>query len=191
MKVGLDKKSIIEMAVNIADERGISSVTLKLLARKLGVKPPSLYKHFRGGVDELNKELTLYGWRCLENEIARVAIGKSKDDAITAICYAYRDFVSKHRGVFEAIQWYNMYQSAEHLQATQNIIDILFQVLDAYNLIEQQKVHCIRMLRGFLQGFSAIESHRGFGNSVSIDDTFDFALKTILNGVRELQGESA
>lgn len=45
----------------------------------------------------------LYGWRSLEDEITRAAIGKAKDDAIIAICYAYRSFVSEHKGLFEAI----------------------------------------------------------------------------------------
>ena len=85
MKVGLDKKAIIEAAANMADEKGISNVTLKVLATKLGIKSPSLYKHFSGGLNELNKELMLYGWRSLECEIARAAIGKAKDDAIIAI----------------------------------------------------------------------------------------------------------
>lgn len=124
----------------------------------------------------------------MESEIIRAAIGKSKDDAIIAICYAYCNFVSRHRGLYEAMQWYNMYQSAEHLQTTQGIISILFQVLEAYSLNEEQKVHCVRMLRGFLQGFSTIESHGGFGNPAPLDDTFDFALKTILSGIRDLQG---
>lgn len=187
MKVGLDKKTIIETAANIADEKGIMNVSLKVLANELGIKSPSLYKHFNGGLDELNKELMLYGWRSLENEITRAAIGKSKDDAITSICYAYRNFVSKHKGLFEAMQWYNMYQSEEHLQATQGIIDILFQVLEAYDLTEEQKVHCVRMLRSFLQGFSAIESHDGFGNPTPLNNTFNFALKTILNGISDIQ----
>ena len=52
---------IVEMAANIADERGIANVTLKVLAAELGVKFLSLYKHFNGGLDEPNKELMLYG----------------------------------------------------------------------------------------------------------------------------------
>lgn len=188
MKAGLDKNTIIEVAANMADEKGIANVTLKVLASELGVKSPSLYKHFSGGLDELNKELMLFGWHFLENEITRAAIGKAKDDAIKTICYAYRNFVTQHRGLFEAMQWYNMYQSEEHLQATQGTISVLFQVLEAYGLNEEQKVHCVRMLRGFLQGFSSIESHGGYGNPVSLDDTFDFALKTILNGIGDLQG---
>ena len=188
MKVGLDKKTIIEAAANMADERGIANVTLKVLATELGVKSPSLYKHFSGGLDELNKELMLYGWRLLEADITRAAIGKSKDNAVRAICLAYREFVAKHKGVFEAMQWYNMYQSEEHLQATRGTVSILFQVLEAYGLTEKQKVHIVRMLRGFLQGFTTIESHGGYGNPTPLNDTFDFAIKTILNGIRDLQG---
>lgn len=188
MKAGLDKNSIIEAAANMADERGIVNVTLKVLATELGIKSPSLYKHFSGGLDELNKELMLYGWRSLETEIIRAAIGKAKDDAIIAICYAYRKFVAEHKGLFEAMQWYNMYQSEEHLQATQGTVSVMFQVLEAYGVTDEQKVHIVRMLRGFLQGFSSIESHGGYGNPTPLDETFDFALNTILNGIRNLQG---
>lgn len=187
MKVGLDKKTIVEAAAKMADEKGIANVTLKLLATELGIKSPSLYKHFGGGLEELNKELMLYGWRSLEGKITEVSIGKAKDDAIIAICHTYRNFVAEHKGLFEAMQWYNMYQSDEHLQVTKGTVSILFQVLEAYGLTEEQKVHIVRMLRGFLQGFSAIESHGGYGNPTSLDDTFDFALKTILNGIRDLQ----
>ena len=176
MKTGLDKDKIIEMAANIADEKGLANVTLKVLATELGIKSPSIYKHFSGGLDELNKELMLYGWRSLETEITKAAIGKSKDDAIISICHVYRDFASRHKGLFEAMQWYNMYQSEEHLQATSGTVSILFQVLEAYGLSEEQKVHIVRMLRGFLQGFSTIESHGGYGNPTPLDDTFDFAL---------------
>lgn len=188
MKAGLDKDKIIEAAAKMADEKGIANVTLKVLATELGIKSPSLYKHFSGGLDELNKELMLYGWHSLESELTRAAIGKAKDDAIIAICYAYRHFVAEHKGLFEAMQWYNMYQSEEHLQATQGIVSILFQVLEAYGLAEEQKVHIVRMLRGFLQGFASIESHGGYGNPTPINDTFDFAIKTMLNGIRNLQG---
>lgn len=188
MKICLDKTTIIKVAANMADEKGIANVTLKALAAELGIKPPSLYKHFNGGLDELNKELMLYGWRSLESKITKAAIGKAKDDAILAICSAYRNFATDHKGLFEAMQWYNMYQSEEHLQATQGMVSVFFQVLDAYDLNDRQKVHIVRMFRGFLQGFSSIEIHSGYGNPLSINDSFDFALKTILNGIHKLQG---
>lgn len=187
MKAGLDKSIILKATAEMADEYGMAGVTLKALAEKLGVKSPSLYKHI-GGLDELNKELMLYGWRSLEKEVAKATIGKSKDDAIKTIFYTYRSYVKQHPGVFEAMQWYNMYLTKENLQATEGLIEILFQVLSGYGLEEQQKVHIVRMFRGFLQGFLSVESHGGYGNPLSVQDSFDFALKIMLNGIHSLQG---
>lgn len=187
MKAGLDRKKIIKTAAEIADEKGSADVSLKELAAELGIKSPSLYKHFSGGLDELNKELMLYGWRTLEGELINAVTGRAKDDAIVSFCHAYRDFVAKHKGLFEAMQWYNMHQSEEHLQATEKIVAVLFQALDAYGLTEEQKIHTVRMLRGFIQGFTTIESNGGFGGVVPPDASFDFNIKTILNGIADLQ----
>lgn len=185
MKAGLDKDIILKTAADLADAEGIANVTLKALAEKLGVKPPSLYKHING-LEELNKSLMLYGWKSLEKKVTRAAVGKSKEDAIRAIFYAYRDYVKEHPGVFEAMQWYNMYQSEENLQATEEIVAVLFQVLSAYDLQEEQKVHIVRMFRVFLQGFLMVEIHGGFGNPVSITESFDFSLEILLNGIDNL-----
>lgn len=185
MKAGLDKDIILKTAADLADAEGIANVTLKALAEKLGVKPPSLYKHING-LEELNKALMLYGWKSLEKKVTRAAVGKSKEDAIRAIFYAYRDYVKEHPGVFEAMQWYNMYQSEENLQATEEVVAVLFQVLSAYDLQEEQKVHIVRMFRVFLQGFLMVEIHGGFGNPVSITESFDFSLEILLNGIDNL-----
>lgn len=190
MKAGLDKDIILKTAADLADAEGIANVTLKALAEKLGVKPPSLYKHING-LEELNKALMLYGWKSLEKKVTRAAVGKSKEDAIRAIFYAYRDYVKEHPGVFEAMQWYNMYQSEENLQATEEIVAVLFQVLSAYDLQEEQKVHIVRMFRVFLQGFLIVEIHGGFGNPVSITESFDFSLEILLNGIENLTKEKS
>ncbi|MCM1271918.1 MAG: TetR/AcrR family transcriptional regulator [Ruminococcus flavefaciens] len=159
MKNGLKREKIIETAAKVADEKGFGNVTMKELADELGIKSPSLYKHFSGGLDELNKELMLYGWQLLDSEITKAVIGKAKDDAVITLCYAYRRFVSEHRGLYEAMQWYNMYLSDEHLQASEGAVDVMFRALSSYSLTEEQKVHSVRMIRAFLQGFSTIECH--------------------------------
>ncbi len=188
MRAGLDKDIILKAAADMADTKGIASVTLKALADELGVKSPSLYKHI-GGLEELNKELMLYGWKSLETEILHAAVGKSRDDALRVIFHTYRDYVMAHPGVFEAMQWYNMYLSDQDLQATEGIVAILFQILDAYELTHGHKVHLVRTFRGFLQGFMSIECHGGFGNPLSTVDTFDFALDIMLKGIGNMKGE--
>lgn len=189
MKTGLSKQEIISIAAEMADEKGIAGVTFKALADKLGIKPPSLYKHFGGGLDELNMELMLYGWRLMDGKITKAVIGKAKDDAVIALCYAYREFVSEHKGLYEAMQWYNMYDSEEHRQATAGAVDVMYRALSSYDLTDEQKVHTVRLIRAFLQGFSTIEVHAGSDRPVPLDDSFDFALKTILGGIAEMQNK--
>ena len=187
MKNGLDRNKILAAAVEIADESGFQSLTLKTLADRLGIKSPSLYKHFRRGLEELHEELMLYGWRCMEKEVVDAAVGKAREDALLSICKAYRTFACRHKGLYEAMQWYNMYLSDKHLKATEGLVSVMFRVLDAYELEEEQIVHIVRMLRSFLQGFSTIESHGGYGNPVTTDASFDFAVKTLINGISDIR----
>lgn len=49
------------------------------------------------------------------------------------------------------MQWYNMYLSDAHLQASEGIVEIMFLILDAYGLNGAQKVHTVRMLRAFVR----------------------------------------
>lgn len=190
MKAGLDKRTIIDAAVKIADAKGLANVTLREVAMALGVKPPSLYKHIPGGLNELYEGIMTYGWQSIDAEIMRSAVGKSRGEAIAAMCYAFRDFALRHPGAFEALQWHNSYASELNRQATGGIIATLNQVLDAYDMSEEQKLHILRFLRGFVQGFSMIEVHGGFGDPLSVQESFDFALEIIIGGFDALHSEA-
>lgn len=189
MRTGLNKEELIKIAADMADEKGAAGVTFKALADKLGIRSPSLYKHFRGGLDELNREIMLYGWRLMDSEITEAVTGKEKDEAVIALCYAYRKFVSKHKGLYDAMQWYNMYDSEEHRKACEGAVEVMYRALSSYELSEEQKVHTVRMIRAFLQGFSTIEVNAGRDYPVTLDDSFDFALKTMLDGIADIQKE--
>ena len=187
MRTGLNRAEIVKIAADIADEKGAAGVTFKALAEKLGIKSPSLYKHFAGGLEELNRELMLCGWRMLDDEIIQAVAGKAKDDAVIALCHAYRQFVSRHKGLYEVMQWYNMFDSEEHRQACGGAVEVIYCALSSYKLTDEQKVHTVRMIRAFLQGFSTIEVNVGKDYPVTLDDSFDFALKTMLDGIAYIQ----
>ena len=115
------------------------------------------------------------------------AVGKSKDEAVISMCQAYRGFAREHKGLYEVMQWYNMFQSERHLKATEGVINVMMKVLDGYGLDTRQKVHIIRMVRSFLHGFASLESHSGYGSKFSVDDTFEFALTTIIHGISDIK----
>ena len=187
MQNGLNKNKILDAAVELVDEQGAKSLTIKNIADKLSIKSPSVYKHFAGGLDEITTELMLYGWKLMERVVKDSAVGRSKDEAVIAICRSYRKFTCDHKGLYEIMQWYNMYQSEEHMKATEGMINVMMRVLDGYGVNTEEKVHIVRMVRSFLHGFATLEVHSVYGSSFSVDDTFDFSLRTIINGISDIR----
>lgn len=181
-RAGLDKQVILEAAAEMADKDGLSSVTLKELANILGVRSPSLYNHVKG-LDDLHYSLMLYGWKQLADEITLAAVGKSKDEAVKAMCKAYMNYTTKHPGVFNSMQWYNQYSTDEAMQVIEDLVTVIFQVLSSYNLSEEHMVHTVRMLRSFLQGFASIVNNGGFGNPLSLQESFDLSIDILLKGL--------
>ncbi len=189
MKSKLTKESVIVAAATLADEQGGDALTLKNLAVKLHIKSPSLYKHING-LDDLRSAVMLYGWKILTKELTQAAVGRAGDDALRSIFYAYRTFALSHKGLFEVMQWYNMHLSDSHLDATADIVSVLFRVLDAYSLTEKEKVHTVRMCRGFLQGYVTTEGHGGFGTPNPTEESFEFALQLLLRGIKSTETSS-
>lgn len=187
-RAGLDKGTILQMAANMADEEGLTCVTLKEVANRLGIRPPSLYNHVKG-LDDLRHSLMLYGWKQLENEITVSAIGKSGDEAVKSMCKAYVNYATKHPGVFDAMQWYNQYNTEESMQATEGLVSIIFQILSSYKLSEEHMVHIVRLLRSFLQGFASIINNGGFGNPLSLQESFDLSINILLKGLHSFVNE--
>lgn len=186
MNKKLNRNTILEVAAKMADEGGVQALSIKSLAEQLGIKPPSLYKHFNGGLDEINTELMLYGWSLMEKSVIDSAVGRSGDEAVMAICQSYRRFARDHKGLYEIMQWYNMYQSEEHLKATEGMVNVMMRVLDGYEVETEEKVHIVRMVRSFLHGFAMLEAHSVYGSPFSVDDTFEFSMRTIINGISDI-----
>ena len=85
---GLSKEIIIAEAVKSIEESGKSTISLHELARRLGIKTPSLYNHIKNTKD-LQHEVFKYAIdKFVANQNAATA-GKQKDDAIKAFAEAY------------------------------------------------------------------------------------------------------
>ena len=181
-----DKKLITQVAADLADRDGLDKVTLKDLAQTLNIRSPSLYNHI-SGLDEVRASIMLYGWAQLGTIIARSTVGKSKDDAIRAMCKSYRDYTMAHPGVFEAMMWYNQSSSQEATQATSELSQLVALVLAGYNLDKKKNIHASRMFRSFLQGFCSIVNNNGFADHTPIQESFDFAVEILIKGLDSLE----
>ena len=182
-RAGLDKKSIVKAAAELANEIGYDNISLKILAEHLGVRSPSLYNHI-SGLDELRHELMLYGWRCIGSEIISSVNGLTGYDAICEMCRAFYRFASNNKGIFNAMLWYNKYADEETLEATKLLFSMMYGLFTQINIPRWKAEHIIRTFRSFLEGFSLLVNNDSFGHSASIDESFDISLDILIAGMK-------
>lgn len=186
-KNNISEELIIETSAHIANEIGLDNLSLKIIAEELNIKPPSLYNHI-SGLDNIKEKLMIYGWKQIENKMIDSAVGVAGYEALKNMCYAFYDYATNNKGVFAAMLWYNKYETQENNNSTARLFELLFKVMRALDISEDNINHSIRTLRGFLEGFSLLVNNNAFGNPISIKESFDLSLEIIMNGIKSLEG---
>ncbi|WP_312471951.1 WHG domain-containing protein [Neobacillus sp.] len=185
-KIGLDLTTILESAGEIANKQGMQEVTLANLAKKLGIRPPSLYNHF-DGLPGLRKKLAIYGIEKIYEVMANAAIGVSGTEAVLAISQAYVNFARMNPGVYEAALMAPDPEDEEFQLAGAKVVDLSIRVLQAYHLEGDHALHAVRGLRSILHGFSSLEQNGGFKLSLDLDESLMIIIKAFLAGIGEQQ----
>ena len=182
-KAGLDKDAVLQTAIMIADEKGLSKITLKELAERLRVKTPSLYNYV-DSLQGLYSMMAVFGLQSLRAELVEAVIGLSGKEAIYAMGKAYIRFPRKHPGLYEATQSVGNWQDERAKQLSDEIIKLVSKVMSAFPIAEQDVTHIIRMFRCLFHGFASLDRSEGFGNPVPVDDSFHIALEIMLEGIK-------
>ena len=185
-RMGLDKNAIIYRTAQLANNVGIENITLKSLANDLNIQPPSLYNHI-SGLDDLKKELMIYGWHQMEEQIIESVAGISGYDAIEAICRSFLEYATTNPGVFNAMLWYNKFENDEAQNATTKLFSVVFKIFSSLNISQENSDHLMRTFRSFLEGFALLVNHNAFGNPISINDSFELSLKVLMAGMKTLE----
>ena len=163
---------MVDRAEQIADELGLSGLTLAALAVTLGVRQPSLYKHV-DGLSGLHRSISIRAKHELGDILARAAVGRSRHDAIESMARAYRHWALGHPGRYEAAQWAPDPGDEEDQTASLAPVQVCADVLAGYGLGGDDAIDAIRALRAALHGFVSIETSGGFGLPVDVDRSFD------------------
>ena len=188
-RAGLDKDIIVGRAAQMANEMGLENITLKMIAKEFGVKTPSLYNHIKS-LDDLKKNVMIYGWKQLEQHILLSVVGVSGYDALRAMCYAFYEYATANPGVFNAMLWYNKFDDETALSATEGLFSVIFKVMEPLDISKEHTNHLIRTFRSFLEGFALLVNNEAFGNPISIKESFDLSIEVLLAGVKTLEGKS-
>lgn len=181
-RIGLDMSIIMQVATEIADTQGLEGVTLASLAKKLKIRPPSLYNHI-DGLQGLRTKLAIHGLGELKKHLMNAAIGRSGDDAIYALAEAYIAFARQHPGLYEATLPAARPEDIELQQLSTDIVNIFIRVLQAYGIEGDEAIHMTRGLRSLLHGFASLEAKGGFGLPINLDVSIHQVVKIFLAGM--------
>lgn len=171
-RAGLTETLVVEEGERIADEVGLSSLTLAALAARLGVRQPSLYKHV-AGTDGLRRGIALRAKTELADVLRRAAVGRARGGAITAMANAYRAWAIEHPGRYAAAQRAPLPGDVDDEIASGNVVRVVADVMAGYQLRDDDAIDAIRALRAALHGFVALEADHGFGLPVDVNRSFD------------------
>ena len=183
-RTGLAARDVVRAGAEIADQRGYDQLTLGLVAERLGVRAPSLYKHVEGLSDLQHRIATLAMTEL--GETARDAVaGRAGRDALGALAWAVRGFVAAHPGRYMAtIGAEPTGPDDPLLAASTRVIEVISAVLRGYRIGDEAMVHAIRAVRCTLHGFAMLQATNGFQWDADIDVSFERLIDFMDGGLR-------
>jgi AcrR family transcriptional regulator len=185
-RAGLSRDDVVAAAAELIDEIGYHELTMGLLAQRLGVRAPSLYKHVDGLADLQHRVATLAMMQ-LGDAVRDAMQGRAGRDALTALLTATRAYVTAHPGRYTATIGAEFTGPDDPLSAASaRVIDSIAAVLRGYGVGEAEMVHAIRIIRCTLHGFAALQASNGFQWSGDPDETFDWMIGFIDRGLQAI-----
>ena len=187
---GLTKEIIVKEAVACIEETGQPMVSLHELARRLGIKAPSLYNHFRN-TRELQYEVLRFAiGRFVSNQ--QDAVGdRKKDEAIKAFADAYYSFASRHKGLYRLIMSIPSKEDEQAKEIAVPLLNTVVAILSDYGLAGDAVAHWQRVFRAILHGFISQEDlgYFYYYNSIDLQKSRDIAVQCFLDGLHtEIKG---
>ncbi len=168
-RAGLSTTVVVREAADLTDEVGYDGLTLTMLAARLHVAVPSLYKHI-GSLGDLRRSVAVVAVDELGTAMRDAGGGTSR---LQSLAGAYRDYARAHPGRYAATVRAASPGDLELQAASDRTLEPVFAVLEASGLHGDGLVHAARALRSALHGFVTLEAAGGFGLPQDVDRSFE------------------
>ena len=185
-RAGLDPAAVVAAGAALADEVGVARLTMGLLAERLGVRTPSLYKHV-GGQEDLNRRIAALALGEAADAVGGAVQGYAGRDALAAAARAFRAFVLEHPGRYAATIGVEPAGPDDPIAAAgERTLGAFRAVLRGYDIAESDTDHALRLLRSLFHGFATLQSAGGFQWSADIDESFEWLITFTDRGLRAM-----
>ncbi|MFC0600692.1 TetR/AcrR family transcriptional regulator [Streptomyces palmae] len=170
----------------LADEVGLANLTMGSLAKRVGVRAPSLYKHV-SSQEDLNRRIAVLALNEAADAVGGAVQGYAGPDALAAAARAFRAFVLEHPGRYAATIGVEPSGPDDPLAtAGQRLLGAFTAVLRGYEIADSDVDHALRMLRSLCHGFATLQAANAFQWSADIDESFEWLITFADRGLRAL-----
>lgn len=181
---GLTKEIILAESIACIEETGQPVVSLHELARRLGIKTPSLYNHIKN-TKELQYDIFRYAIdKFVENQ-KKATENKRKDEAVRAFAEAYHDFAAENKGLYRLIMSIPSEDDDRAKEMAIPLLDTVVAILSDYGLAEESIAHWQRVFRAILHGFISEEDlgYFYYYDSIDLKKSREIAVQCFLDGL--------
>lgn len=181
---GLSKQIIVDEAVTYIAETEKPEISLREIARRLGVKAPSLYNYIKN-TEELQYAVYQYAIDLIVQKQQGATSGKSKDGAIRAFAEAYHTFAIENKGLYQVIMSIPSEEDETGKEIALPLLNAVVFILSDYGLPEESIAHWQRVFRAILHGFVSQEylGYFYFYRDVDLKKSRDIAVQCFLDGL--------
>jgi AcrR family transcriptional regulator len=175
---------VVAAAATLVDEIGFHELTMGVLADRLGVRPPSLYKHVESLAD-LRHRIATVAMTELGDEIRDALQAKAGHDALRAMFFAIRTYVRAHPGRYTSTVGAEFTGPDDPLlAASARVLASIGAVLSGYGIDEQDRDHAIRAMRCVIHGFASLSAANAFQWNADLDVSFEWMIEFVERGLR-------
>lgn len=185
-RAGLSSRDVVAAAAELADEAGYKELTMGLVAQRLGIRTPSLYKHVDDLAD-LRHRVATQAMTELGEAMRDALQGRSGLDALTAMLTTSRAYVTAHPGRYAATIGEQLTGPDDPLlTAASRILGSIAAMLRGYGISDTEMNHAIRTLRCTIHGYAALQAAEGFQWDADPEETFDWMIRFLDRGLRTM-----
>lgn len=194
---GLNRSDVIAAAADLADELGFDAVTVSLLARRLGVRSPTLYSHISSGTD-LRTAVTAYVLHELADATTQAMAAGEGRDLLVAYADAIRDFARRSPGRYDATTRQRVPPAPEGesrldsvdeaISAGRRNADLALAVVRSYGIPEATETYAVRLMSSLIHGYITLELAGSFAHS---DPPSDVTWPDVLDDLDRTLGRMA
>jgi AcrR family transcriptional regulator len=175
----ISPQEAVERARTIIETEGLDALSLAHLASALGVKAPSLYRHFESKSALLRAVINL-----TVREMASAmseARGETAYDQLTAIAHAYRTFAHRWPLTY-SLTFANLSEDLRPDEAELEGIALPLQALMAQIVGEEHAHAALRGVQSLIHGYVMLELNGQFRRGGDLDAHFARVVAAYLRG---------